>query len=68
MRRSDFLTRKERLRIKWSHFKFFFYKMFHKVSVFKNWEIGGTVRIKGKKKAKLIKGNTILEGGHLIIE
>lgn len=68
MRRSNFLTPKENLRIKWSHLKFFIYRMFHKVCKFENWEIAGTVRIKGKKKAKLIKGNTILEGGQLIIE
>ena len=68
MRRSDFLTPKERLRIRWSNLKFFIYKMFHKVSEFKNWEIAGTVRIKAKKKARLIVGNTILEGGQLIIE
>ena len=68
MRRSDFLTRKERLRIKWSNLKFFFYKLFHKVSKFENWEIAGVVRIKGKHKARLIKGNTIHKDGQLIIE
>ena len=68
MRMSDFLTPREILYIKWANLKFFVYRIFHKVSKFENWEIAGTVRIKAKKKAKLIVGNTILEGGQLIIE
>ena len=66
--RSDSLTLRENLYIKWGYLKFLVYKIFHKVSKFENWEIAGTVRIKAKKKAKLIVGNTILEGGQLIIE
>ncbi len=67
-KKNSFLTRKEWRHLKWYHFKFFVYTIFHRVSKFQNWEIVGTVRIKAKKKARLITGNTVLEGGQLIIE
>ena len=68
MRRSDFLTRKERLRIKWSNLKFFVYGIFHRISKFQNLEVTSTVRIKPRKKRLLISGNLIHKDGKLIVE
>ena len=66
--KSDIQTWGEWLHMRWCNLKFFIYKMFHRISRFQNWEIDGTVKIKAKKKGMLIAGNTILEGGHLILK
>ena len=68
MRRSDFLTRKERLRIKWSNLKFFVYMIFHKVSKFQNWEVAETTVLRPRKKKMIISGNLIRKGGKIIIK
>ena len=67
MRRSDFLTPRENLYIKWSHLKFFIYKMFHQISRFQNLEVAGRVEIKPRKKRMLISHNLIQKDGEIIV-
>ena len=68
MRRSDFLTRKERLRIRWSNLKFFVYTIFHKVSKFQNWEVTKPTVLRPRKKKMIISGNLIHKGGEISIK
>ena len=68
MRRSNFLTRKERLRIKWSNLKFFIYTIFHKVSKFQNWEVTELTVLRPRKKRVIISGILIQKDGQIIIK
>lgn len=68
MRRSDFLTRKERLRIRWSNLKFFVYTIFHRVSRFQNWEVTEPTVLRPRKKRMIISGLLIQKDGQVIIK
>ena len=68
MRRSDFLTRKERFRIKWSNLRFFVYAMFHRVSKFQNWEVTEPTVLRPRKKKMIISGLLIHKDGQVIIK
>lgn len=68
MRRSDFFTRRERLRMKWSNLKSFIYTIFHKVSRFQNWEVTEKIVLRPRKKKMIISGNLIQKDGQIIIK
>lgn len=68
MRRSNFLTRKERLHIKWSNFKFFIYKIFHRVSRFQNWELNNLIILKPTREKMIISGIRFYGDGQLTLK
>ena len=65
--KSDIQTWGEWFHMRWCNLKFFFYKMFHKISRLQNWEINGMVTLKRRKKGTLISGCLIQEDGRIDI-